>query len=426
VALLPLILVTMIGSMKSGTFLAAAGAFAIASLLASLFAAFAVIAVHGLLVTLVPRSRLVAFSGAVRSLLIGVLVLSLPFIGRLPASAPAFASNAWWLHWAPPAWFVGLERWLIGDAARRSLGVEALAATGLVLVISVVSYVVIYRRFDRVTLTMSHAGSARPSRRWSSRHRADGRGDVRAAVREFVWITVRRSLLHQGLVVGLLAAAGGFVANSLLSARAWHVPAGQQAQHTLVATLTWAQAALMFLAAPAVRLALSVPIELRANWVFRVTEDVRTQTEAISAGVRTVLRLAVALPIALLFPLHWRVLGSSAVPLAALAALIGWLYVELVMSGWRRIPFACTYVPGKGFVPHMFVKGVAGFILFTWICGNVLHFSVVFPRAAPIFMALAGLPALALCLRRVRRPPVLGLTFEDEIPADVTPLRLSD
>ena len=49
---------------------------------------------------------------------------------------------------------------------------------------------------------------------------------------------------------------------------------------------------LMFLAVPAIRLALSVPMDLRANWIFRMTEDVDGRAEVADAGVRAVLVLA--------------------------------------------------------------------------------------------------------------------------------------
>ena len=139
-ALLPLAAFTMVGAAKTGSILPVAMAFALSSLSASLFAALAVVAVHGLLVLFAPRARLLAFSGVVRGVLVGVLVLSLPLVARLPAAAQAFASEAWWLPWAPPAWFVGLERWLIGDGRHAALAAEAALATVLVLIVSVASY----------------------------------------------------------------------------------------------------------------------------------------------------------------------------------------------------------------------------------------------------------------------------------------------
>ncbi len=132
-ALLPLAALTMLGAVKSGSILTVAPAFAFSSLLGSFFAGLAIVAVHGLLVLLAPRARLLAFSGAVRSFLIGVLVLSLPLVARLPGTARAFSSNAWWLPYTPPAWFVGLERWLAGDARYATLAALAAIATAAVV-----------------------------------------------------------------------------------------------------------------------------------------------------------------------------------------------------------------------------------------------------------------------------------------------------
>ena len=108
-------------------------------------------AIHGLLVLFASRSRLLVFSGAVRSVLIGGLVLALPLVVRLPAAADAFAAGGWWLTWAPPAWFAGLERWLLGDTTRAALAAQAVAATIGAGVIAVLAGLSLYRRFDRVT-----------------------------------------------------------------------------------------------------------------------------------------------------------------------------------------------------------------------------------------------------------------------------------
>ena len=133
---------------------------------------------------------------------------------------------------------------------------------------------------------------------------------------------------------------------------------------------------MMFLAIPAIRVALSVPLDLRSNWVFRMTEDVAGRAEVAAANVRIVLALGVAVPLALLGPVQWWVLGPSAAGIIALEALIGWLVVEWVMADWRRIPFTCSYIPGKGFVPHMFVKGFASYLVFTTWTTLILRVSL--------------------------------------------------
>jgi hypothetical protein len=420
-ALLPLTSFTMIGAMKTGSILTTAVAFALSSVIGSFFAALAVVAVHGLLVLFAPGARLLVFSGAVRSLLIGVLVLSFPLVARLPGTAAAFASDAWWLPWAPPAWFAGLERWLMGDGRYAALATEAAIATVLVLIVSVATYVLLYRRFDRVMLqpAASQSGSSRSLAKWV------GRAPVGHAIRRFVSITIRRSVLHQGLIVGLLAAVGGFVLNSLLSVNGWTAPLDTRLRSPLILTLLWAPMTMMFLAIPAIRVALSVPLDLRSNWVFRMTEDAAGRAEVAAANVRTVLGLGVAVPLALLGPVQWWVLGSSAAEIIALEALIGWLVVEWVMADWCRIPFTCSYIPGKGFVPHMVVKGFASYVFFTTITTLILRVSLARPRLGLVVALIAGAAAAALSLHRRRDAPLTPLMFDDELPTDVNPLRLN-
>jgi hypothetical protein len=422
-ALLPLAALTLVGAMKTGSILTTALAFGLSSLSGSLFAALAVVAIHGLLVLFAPRGTLLAVSGAVRSAVIGGLVLSLPLIGRLPATAGAFASDAWWLPWVPPAWFVGLERWLIGESRYAALATEAAIAAVLVLVVSVASYVLLYRRFDRVMLqpaaSRSESGWRRSLNRWV------GRAPVGHAIRRFVSLTIRRSVMHQGLIVGLLAAAGGFVLNSLLSANGWNKPLDLRLRSPFLLTILWAPVTMMFLAIPAIRVALSVPLDTRANWVFRMTEDVAGRAEVAAAVVRTVLALGVVLPLALLGPVQWWVLGSSAAGIIALEAVMGWLVVECVMSEWGRIPFTCSYIPGKGFVPHMFVKGFASYIVFTTGATIVLRISLGHPPVGLVIGLIAGAAAGALSLRRTRHAPLSPLLFDDELPSDVNPLRLN-
>jgi hypothetical protein len=422
-ALVPLTALTLSGAMKAGSVVSAAMAFAGASLSGSLFAALAVVAVQGLLVLFAPRRRVLAFSGAVRSVLVGVLVLSLPLVARLPATAAAFASNAWWLGWAPPAWFAGLERWLLGEGGRAVMAAEAAVATVLVSILSVSSYLILYRRFDQVMLEPAASRNEPPRRR--PMHRWVGRAPVQHAIRRFVGLTLRRSILHQGLVVGLLAAAGAFVLNSLLAADGWNEPVDLGRRSPFLMTILWAPMAMMFLTIPAVRLALSIPLDVRSNWVFRMAEDAAGRAESAAANVRVVLALGVAVPLAVLGPVQGWVLGPAAVGLLAIEALIGWLAVEWLMADWRRIPFTCSYIPGKGFVPHTFVKGFASYLVFTTLTMLLLRVALARPWFLLVFALAAGAAAGALRAQRRRDAPLTPLMFDDELPTDVNPLRLN-
>ena len=123
---------------------------------------------------------------------------------------------------------------------------------------------------------------------------------------------------------------------------------------------------MVFLAVPAIRLALSVPLDLRANWIFRMAEDVDGRAEVADAERPHRARLAVALPIALIAPLQWWVMGPRRLAVLLVEAAIGWLLVEFLMADWHRVPFTCSYIPGKGFVPQMCVKAFASYVTFTF------------------------------------------------------------
>jgi hypothetical protein len=156
-----------------------------------------------------------------------------------------------------------------------------------------------------------------------------------------------------------------------------------------------------------------------------MTDDDATRADAIAAGIRMVLVLGVAVPIALVAPLQWWSLGSRTVPLIVLEWLVGWLLVELLMREWRRIPFTCTYLPGKGFVPHMVARGIMAYLIFTNLAAEVLRRAVTSTTAMTVVVLTLGTLASVLCIRRMRRAGVITLTFEDELPTDVIPLRLN-
>ena len=118
-------------------------------------------------------------------------------------------------------------------------------------------------------------------------------------------------------------------------------------------------------------------------------------------------------------------LGPSVLGVLIVEMSIGWLLVEWTMADWQRIPFTCSYLPGKGFVPHMFVKGFASFVVFSMASVLVLRISLARPIAAVIFAVVFGGAAGLLAVFRARHAREASLIFEDELPTDVNPLRLN-
>jgi hypothetical protein len=265
------------------------------------------------------------------------------------------------------------------------------------------SYVFLYHRFERV-IFRPLSGSDRVPR--------ERRGGT-AAIGPFIRATLTRSPLHQAVFVIIAACGAGLVLNSFVGG--WDPGA-----------VIWAPFALMLVMNVALRAALVLPIELRANWIFRVTEDEATRAEELSAVVRTMILLGVVLPLAMLFPVEWVVLGPRAIHCTSIAFLCGLVLVELQMAEWKRIPFTCSYAPSKQFVGLTLLIGVAAFVAFTTIGSRLVSYSVSHPVGWLAVMAILGAVSLYLRRERLWVARRTALMFEDVLPNEVEPLKLSE
>ena len=138
-----------------------------------------------------------------------------------------------------------------------------------------------------------------------------------------------------------------------------------------------------------------VPLDLRANWIYRVT-GLRGASECLAASRRALVVLAIA-PVWLttavlcLWLWPWR----SAVGHLAILGLIGVFLAEICLHGFQKIPFTCSYLPGKSQV-HLAVLGGIGLL-------DALALSIKFERqvledagsTVAVVIALAVLAAAA-------------------------------
>ena len=381
-ALTPVLLLTLVSRWAEGAFAMRVGAYAIAALGGSAFGILGVIAIHGVVMLLAPPGRALALSAMLRSVMLCALVLCLPWLFRLPAEGSALAMGSRWLLFAPPAWFVGAEEYLRGNHRPHFVALARVAALALITTTAsvVMTYAWLYGHFDRLMARPAGGSVGRGTwgfgfahqwprswrRRiphtWARSARLGSRDTPFIAVRTFILMTLRRSVLHQGIAIVLSAIGGGLVANSYLVSGviAW-LQSGGAPQPKMIASALWAPFALMYIACRAVRLALRVPVEPRANWILRMTERDLWRANQLKAAAQIVRVLGVIAPIALTFPFQWLMLGMRAIPVLIATALCGFLYVELLMKDWARIPFTCSYIPGKQFVPQAVLIAIASF-----------------------------------------------------------------
>ena len=423
VAMLPVFMVISGGRNVQENFLVRFTAHMLASLGGSTMVVLAVTAINGALLLTVPRASLQAASTAVRSAMFCTLVLCLPLAARLPAIAPRLAAGSTALYLVPPIWFLGVEELLLGHVSPYFSRLAGIAAVAFVasLVVAVSSYSYLYRRFDRVMM--------RPADASAGSHRRAGivigrrRGAPFSAISAFTRLTLARSALHQGVFVAIAACGAGLVMNSFIGAM--NMGRVRSPENEIVNTVVAAPFTLVFVTVIAVRAALVLPIEPRANWVFRMTENPGARAEQLGAVVHTVARFGVLWPVVVLLPVQWALLGWRALICASITFLAGLLLVELHMGEWLRIPFTCSYMPGKRFVGNTMLIGFAAFVAFTFFGWAFALYGLRRPIGGLVVMAILGAVAMQRRRHRLWLWRGTALVFEDVLPTEVEPLKLS-
>ena len=106
------------------------------------------------------------------------------------------------------------------------------------------------------------------------------------------------------------------------------------------------------------RVVFSMPLTLRANWIFRMTE-VRGPCEYFAAIRRSLFVLAVApvwlaTALLLVWIWPWRLVAGHLVVLG----LWGMIVAYVGLPGLQKIPFTCSYLPGKSFFHMAFLAAI--------------------------------------------------------------------
>ena len=410
VSLMPLMLLISINPWGEHTVVSRVVAWVISGAAASAFAVLAITAIVGVLVLVLSRSGLHTLSGMMRSGVLAGLVVCLPLVPHLPALGRSLSDGAAWMMFVPPAWFLGLQRVLQGSADPILVRL-ALIGLGVFLIVTffiAAIYAVLFRQFER--LMLRPASMSAPWFRVPRFVTLPGATPAYRGVHAFTVITLVRSQLHQGVLVGVSAIGMGFLI-SLLGARFRNMP-------------LFAPFVLMYLCGLGARASLVLPMEYRANWIFQMTEDQATRRDQLRAVDRVVTRFVVGLPVLVACPVLWWTRRADALIVTVVLALVGLVFVHAVLHEWRRIPFTCSYLPGKRFIGHSVIFGFFLGLLFT-VFGGVLAGGAA-SGTAPAIIIIVILSTLAFVLRRQRLALWRDspLMFEDEFPDQLQQLEL--
>ncbi len=382
---------------------------------ASLFVFAAAAAVQGVLINVLSYS---AFRRASSVCQLGAVFVLLAMLLFTPAvAAPeqlADPGNRIAITLIPSFWFLGLYQAILGTTLPVVLWLAKLALFALAAAVGLaaLSYTLGYERYVRRTNEDSGLEPPRRPRRGYIRalaRRTLVRDSGERAVFDFVWRTMTRSRIHRLIFAGYMSIGVIYVALGvigLVKARGLDGlmrPGGSAAAAPIV---------FGFFAMAAMRAAFSFPVDLRANWVFRMMEP-----PSAVAAVRKLMFVTGVLPAVLFSAAAYPVLWGPARGLrfAFIMLLIEWIILERLMRDFRKIPFTCSYMPGKADLKARFVIYVVLFALIAYIVTHGAAAAVRDHREflrASVFLA-AWLGWKVWRRRKTNAGWTTGLTYED-------------
>jgi hypothetical protein len=163
------------------------------------------------------------------------------------------------------------------------------------------------------------------------------------------------------------------------------------------------------------RVAFSLPMDLPANWTFRLVPAPHANSR-LGSGWRSLMLLS--------FTPVWT--ASAAVCLflwpprqawshLAVLALVGLILVELCLTGFHKIPFTCAYLPGKSHV-HMVTLSAAALL---WLVSlSVRHERTALEDPLQFGILLAVLFSVLVCVAVRRMSGSQQPIIFDEPPQD--------
>ncbi|MGH9309204.1 MAG: hypothetical protein ACRD1U_07515 [Vicinamibacterales bacterium] len=349
------------------------------------------------------------------------LLVFLPDLGRVLRESGGAREGLSAVALIPPTWFFGMYEVLAGtaDPGTAVFGHIAIGATVGALLLAGGLYAASYDLLSRRALE-----GPPPRSRHARRERLAGllrrfftpglNAPVRAAVRQFTVRTIARSRYHRMMLAVYAGIALAIVFSSALSVAVRDNGAGFWRPGITMLSMPLIFQFLMLIG---IRVIIAVPSEPKARWLFRACEP-SDRYRAIAGG-RDTMMLLVVLPTAVFALVQGLVFWNvpAALSHAAFCWVMGRLLTEVLLLRTDKLPFACTYYPGKSRVFTLWPLYVMAFFLYTVLFAAIDLALTTRPRGLAMFCGASTLITAGLMYRRWRTLAALqGLRFEEEDP----------
>src|SRR5580698_9627563 len=353
-------------------------AHAVATFGAGLFAFFAISALQGAMMNILPLRAFERISVLFQAILAMAFLAAVTYVLDIPNWYTAIAARPHWMSYFPPAWFLGVYETFLG--AR-----------------------------DDYFLQLCEAAA---------------RGAATAVLLAFAIHTLRRSRQHKFIIGFCIALALVQTLPAIVSSIVAHLRSGGSFSVWELESFLAAPLVIGTVQISALCYVFQLPSELRAAWVFRMAES--TARPDLLASVEALLIVCGVVPVLLLtapieaFALGW----VAAFAHLALVAVLLLLLIESRLAEWHKIPFTCSYVPGRrNFWQTM---GIYLF-LFAIVIPAITYFEARLLRPLIWLACAPALSVLYFSLRATRQTQwrIVPLLFEESEEPLVGGVRLT-
>ena len=408
----------VVGSMRS------LAAYWMTMLAASAFMFYSVLCVQWAAAQLLPRQIFLRVSALLQVTLFCLFLCvyflepSLETIGALSAT-----ENQRLLAWLPSYWFLGLFQRLNGSMqpAFAPLAARAWTVLAITTIGAVAAYSLSYLRTLRKTVEQPDILPASGRTKWSPRFG----GSLQTVIAFFCLRTLLRSRQHRVILSFYLAVGFAVVLACVRPVLGYARPLQGMASVVASLPLLIASILMMSIAVLGVRIVCSMPIALRANWTFRMAEIYRVP--AYLSATRWSLFLLALCPVwlafAALFLFIWP--WKDALGHLVILAAVGIILIDLSLYRFRKIPFTCSYLPGKGNVQFVFWACILVVLPLTTLFAKLELQALHNPARYGALLAILAISEVLVRSQTVAFVrSVKALTFEEVTPSEILGLGL--
>ncbi len=372
----------------------------ISVLAAGFFIFFGIGLVIGILTSLLGHKIFSLISLALRSLLIIVFVFMMVFLTGIPPLRSSFIlfreSNSLFLYLFPPMWFTGLYETLLGnnDPLFSALSIFAVGAVVIPPLAFYLTGVLGYRRYI-VKMQEAKKRTAHFVRLKKSFLNLFNsvflRNHIQRAVFHFFGKTLVRSMLHKMRVATYMATSVAVILVILVLG-----PRSIQELSGINKPLLSIPLILSFFLLIGIRAVVNIPAAKEANWAYKLTEG--TAKKNYFSGLKKGIFFFLLLPLFVLLFLFYSFLWGWQLAFyhCLFGMILSLLLMEILFINYRKIPFACSYLPGKAKLHLYWMIYIVSFLIYGFLLSSIEYRILNSPLSLFIFYGAVLLIIVAL------------------------------